>query len=89
MKTTQLDKVMKIIDNTVDSRQIRMMRDLGHEVTQEMAFSEVLAIYHEMDKVGISVETKTSQKGSTYFVHLRVGHLKESLTFNLEEATTC
>ncbi|WP_180230861.1 hypothetical protein [Bacillus cereus] len=54
----ELDKLMKIIANTIDSKQLRMMKDLGYEVTQEMAFSEVLAIYDEMNKAGISTEIK-------------------------------
>ncbi|MBY0600173.1 hypothetical protein [Bacillus bingmayongensis] len=89
MKVTKLDKLMMIIDNTVDSKQTRMIKELGYEITQDMTFSEVLAIHHKMDKAGISVETKTSQQGFTYLVHLRVGHLEESLTFDLKEATAC
>ncbi|KFN02056.1 hypothetical protein D0U04_18205 [Bacillus clarus] len=94
MKTTQLDKLMEIIDNTVDAKQIKMMKELGYEVTHEMAFSEVLAIHHEMNKAGISTEIKTLQQGTTYLVNLRVGHLEDSLQFNLsdttdEEVTAC
>ncbi|WP_459501099.1 hypothetical protein [Bacillus sp. C1] len=89
MKVTKLDKLMEIIDNTVDSKQIRMIKELGYEVTQEMAFSEVLAIHHKMNKAGILMETRASQHGSTYFVHLQVGHLEDTLTFSLEEVRTC
>ncbi|PFM62172.1 hypothetical protein COJ48_19495 [Bacillus cereus] len=49
---------MKIIANTIDSKQLRIMKDLGYDVAQEMAFSEVLAIYDEMNKAGISTEIK-------------------------------